>query len=310
MPLLYNMSMSVALLASQTPPVILSTGFVDLLAAYNDAGTGGASVIKTFYLREIETVPPKLNKNSCSQELLGRYGGGCNAILYGLALSIGTGLAANCSQGHGLADGGIIQVDSGQSITGLPDGARSHIWLKADNVFAQSTSIGSIPTGAKIYLGSVLTSGGAVVSIDSSNAISLSGGMPLRQTFDPYLPSDSPGAIMLFTITRGGLFFWNGSEHIPVSSAKRSAIAFPSDANYTPTDAACRARTLDLSGVITAGRNLVLPLADGMHHVVRNACAFTVTIISSSGAGVGIGAGKVGVVECDGTNWFRVSADV
>ena len=81
------------------------------------------------------------------------------------------------------------------------------------------------------------------------------------------------------------------------------------DANQTITQAQALCDTLITTGALTATRNLVVPLVR-RRWVVRNNCTGgSVQVIGASGTGVTIATAKVAIVECDGTNVLRVTAD-
>jgi len=82
------------------------------------------------------------------------------------------------------------------------------------------------------------------------------------------------------------------------------------DANQTITQALALCDSLVTTGTLTAQRNLVVPLVR-RRWTVRNSCTgFGVQVIGASGTGIVIGVGKAAIVECDGTNVLRVTADV
>lgn len=82
------------------------------------------------------------------------------------------------------------------------------------------------------------------------------------------------------------------------------------DANQTITQALALCNSLVTTGANTAQRNLVVPLVR-RSWVVRCSCtAFGVQVIGASGTGIAIAVGKAAIVECDGTNVLRVTADV
>ena len=81
------------------------------------------------------------------------------------------------------------------------------------------------------------------------------------------------------------------------------------DANQTITQAQALCDTLITTGALTATRNLVVPLVR-RRWIVRNNCTGgSVQVIGASGTGVTIATAKVAIVECDGTNVLRVTAD-
>lgn len=89
----------------------------------------------------------------------------------------------------------------------------------------------------------------------------------------------------------------------------RAAITM-TDANYTVLAADYAKKILEVSGPLTAGRNVVLPLTDGAIFHVNNKTGQTLTFIGATGTGVAVATTKVAAIYCDGTNYVRLSADV
>ena len=81
-------------------------------------------------------------------------------------------------------------------------------------------------------------------------------------------------------------------------------------ANVTLTQAQALCDTLVVSGALTAQRDLVVPLLRRRWAVRHTGSGFGVQIIGSSGTGIVVGVGKAAIVECDGTNVNRITADV
>lgn len=81
------------------------------------------------------------------------------------------------------------------------------------------------------------------------------------------------------------------------------------DANQTVSQAQALCDTLVTTGALTATRNLVVPLVRRRWTVRNNCTGGSVQVIGASGTGVTIATVKVAVVECDGTNVLRITAD-
>lgn len=81
-------------------------------------------------------------------------------------------------------------------------------------------------------------------------------------------------------------------------------------ANVTLTQAQALCDTLVITGVLTAVRDLVVPLVRRQWTVRHTGSAFDARVIGATGTGVTVGIGKTCIVECDGTNVYRVTADV
>lgn len=96
-----------------------------------------------------------------------------------------------------------------------------------------------------------------------------------------------------------------------VAGFGRSVIPV-TDADITPADAQLNAAILEVAtGTYTAGRNVILPLVNGLMYVVFNnqGGAFAATFKGASGTGIAVAQTKRAIIYCDGTNWVRVTAD-
>jgi hypothetical protein len=83
------------------------------------------------------------------------------------------------------------------------------------------------------------------------------------------------------------------------------------DANQTLTYQQAMCESMELTGALTALRNVVVPLVPRAWTVFANTSGgFGVQVIGASGTGVTVADGKRAIVECDGTNVVRVTADV
>lgn len=68
-------------------------------------------------------------------------------------------------------------------------------------------------------------------------------------------------------------------------------------------------RVTDTGAVLTTGRNIVVP-GQAKPYGFRNDSGQTLKIKTATGLGVPVAAAKIAMVHCDGTDVFRVSADV
>lgn len=83
------------------------------------------------------------------------------------------------------------------------------------------------------------------------------------------------------------------------------------DANQTLTYGQAMAESMELTGALTALRNVVVPLVPRAWTVFANTSGgFGVQVIGATGTGITVADGKRAIVECDGTNVVRVTADV
>lgn len=102
-------------------------------------------------------------------------------------------------------------------------------------------------------------------------------------------------------------------ERDPIAMARlaygKATIAM-ADANQTLTQTQALCQSLTCTGTLTAVRDLVVPLVRRLYVVFANTATNGVRVIPPSGTGVTIGVGMRAIVECDGTNVVRVTADV
>lgn len=83
------------------------------------------------------------------------------------------------------------------------------------------------------------------------------------------------------------------------------------DANKTLTYEQAMCESLELTGALTALRDVVVPTVARAYTIfANNTGGFGVQVKTSAGTGVTVADGKRAIVECDGTNVVRVTADV
>lgn len=83
------------------------------------------------------------------------------------------------------------------------------------------------------------------------------------------------------------------------------------DANKTLTYEQAMCESMELTGALTALRDVVVPLVPRSYIVFANVTGgFGVRVIGASGTGITVADGKRAIVECDGTNVVRITADV
>ena len=82
------------------------------------------------------------------------------------------------------------------------------------------------------------------------------------------------------------------------------------DSNKTLTYEQAMCESMELTGALTALRDVVVPLVPRAWTVFANTSGgFGVQVIGASGTGVTVADGKRAIVECDRTNVVRVTAD-
>lgn len=82
------------------------------------------------------------------------------------------------------------------------------------------------------------------------------------------------------------------------------------DANQTLTYAQAMCESMELTGALTATRDVIVPAVPRSYIVFANTTGFGVQVKTPAGAGVTVAIGKRAILECDGTNVVRVTADV
>lgn len=208
--------MAISLLASQCPTPVVETGYPTLSSSENTTGTSAYNrVSRAFAAGDLETVPAKLNRNANALDQAYNYGGGCFAILTGIAISIGSGLNVAVSAGLA-AIGGPVEVTA-QNIA-VPDshpGPTDRVWLWLSQVGASSYTLSTTPPATRcLCIGSCTTSGGAVTAVDTSGVMYLKGGMPWRETADKGAPTDAPSSTLtFFAQTLGGVYLWDDGAY-------------------------------------------------------------------------------------------------
>ncbi len=119
------------------------------------------------------------------------------------------------------------------------------------------------------------------------------------------------GRMPLYTAVTAGSVVTSYTDHrtqfVPFEGRITRAMA---DANQTLTHEQVRARIVEATGALTAQRNLVLPLTQGLTCIFNNTTGgFGVQAIGATGTGVVVAAGKRALVYGDGTNIVRATLD-
>lgn len=285
-----------ALYAGATPP----SPVVGTALATGPAGAGGLVTL--------------INADQVRGNLLGRYGGGGYAVWHGLELTDGGGLEVDISTGQAGIDGPAeVRVATSLALT---DNVTNRVWISRAGVLNKVTSASGTPLAPPdastqwVFLGAVVTSGGAITSIDYSGRIQQDqGGVLWRRTADNGVPGDTPpSTVRLFTRTKSGLYFWDGVEYFRVRKPGKLTKAL-SDANTTLTDAEALYEVLTFTGTLSTGRDVVLPNWDGEQRTVKNGADQTLTFKVSGQTGVAVATGKKAILLCNGTDYERVTAD-
>lgn len=121
--------------------------------------------------------------------------------------------------------------------------------------------------------------------------------------------------LALYVLTAGASSVTAYDDHRNVKHAvrfqyDRQVIAM-ADANKTLTYAQAMADSLELTGALTALRDVVVPTIVRRYTIYANTTGgFGVRVKTSAGSGITVADGKRAIVECDGTNVVRITADV
>lgn len=100
-----------------------------------------------------------------------------------------------------------------------------------------------------------------------------------------------------------------GNSELPAFGRLSKSVAGGS--NVTLTASEYSNTIYEFTGALTANIAVVFPLVDGALIVVFNNTtgSYTLTVKGSSGTGVVVGQGKRALLYCNGTDWYRVTAD-
>jgi hypothetical protein len=119
------------------------------------------------------------------------------------------------------------------------------------------------------------------------------------------------GRIPLYKVVTGAATVTSYEDWriMPVPTSGRLALAM-TDANTTLSAAQARNTILELTGTLTAQRNIVLPLDAQQWTVFNNTSGgFGLQFIGATGTGIVVAAGKRAIIYSDGTNVVRVTPD-
>jgi hypothetical protein len=261
--------MPFTLTAVQVPNLPVFSGLYD--------PTSGPLTSRAFITGDTTNIRPYLNENSGRQDLLGRFGGGGNAVIHGLVLSAGTGLSVNVSAGTAMLDGAV--PFNASALGSLTNNTRNHIWLERGGNLSATTTL-TAPGTTYCYLGSALTAAEVVSSLDQSGVLYLLGGRLFRRTADTTVPADTPPAQLQF-FHRGAskLWFWDGTSYwlcsVGTTGITIAESVVPITTNTTLSAAQIDASVIRITngGGLAAGWVVSFPSASvvlGQQWIVRN----------------------------------------
>jgi hypothetical protein len=195
-------------LSSQVPVCAPASAPVSIAAALAD-GSVFPEVGQKIVAGQVTGFVSAFNGQSRRVDVFSRAFG-LFAVISGLAISAGTGLSLNVATGYALIDG-VLEV-AAQAYVVPASQARVWIWVKQDKTVVH-TLTATAPSAKSLYIGSVVTSGSAITSVDSVDGVQcLKGGIVYRATSDTGIPDASgPSGQVMVAKTLGGTFLWNGA---------------------------------------------------------------------------------------------------
>jgi len=155
-----------------------------------------------------------------------------------------------------------------------------------------------------------LANGSLALTVSSTRYLALSRALAVSDNATAF-PADK---LALYELTTSGSAVTGELDHRNVKHMirflyDRQVIAM-ADANKTLTYAQTMADSLELTGALTALRDVIVPLVPRAYTIYANTTGgFGVRVIGASGTGITVADTKRAIVECDGTNVVRITAD-
>lgn len=120
------------------------------------------------------------------------------------------------------------------------------------------------------------------------------------------------GRTPLYTVVAGAATVSSYTDHrLAVPDVTGRLVKAISDANTTLSFAEVRNQIIEITGTLTAARNITLPLKPRQWTVFNGTTGgFGLQFIGATGTGITVAAGKRAIVYSDGTNVVRASADI
>lgn len=120
------------------------------------------------------------------------------------------------------------------------------------------------------------------------------------------------GRTPLYTVVAGASTVSSYTDHrLAVPDVTGRLVKAISDANTTLSFAEVRNQIIEITGTLTAARNITLPLKPRQWTVFNGTTGgFGLQFIGATGTGITVAAGKRAIVYSDGTNIVRATADI
>lgn len=120
------------------------------------------------------------------------------------------------------------------------------------------------------------------------------------------------GRTPLYTVVAGAATVSSYTDHrLAVPDVTGRLVKAISDANTTLSFSEVRNQIIEITGTLTAARNITLPLKPRQWTVFNGTTGgFGLQFIGATGTGITVAAGKRAIVYSDGTNIVRATADI
>jgi len=211
------------------PQIVLGISSAKYLSNFYVPTSVPAVVGSKTIVQKANLITSPFNQNAAYLDMLAVTGGGIIGVIHGLEMTVNAALNIDVSAGTAIIEG-IVQKTSTNVVT-CNNNATNRIWLKQDGTFEVKTDL-NYPSIAACFIGTVVTSGGAISTRSTAGVVYCRCGIAYRETADAAEPQDTPNSLWIGGITKtsGGLYLWNGSQYLRLDNNK---LTVAKTANYT-----------------------------------------------------------------------------
>lgn len=213
------------------------------------------------------------------------------------------------------------KVDSLSASQGGKDVSANEIWfgMSIAAAFGRRSATSGLNwhyTGPdRLYINATATdgaNGSVTLTASGTRFVQASRALAVTQAGSGAFDADKLG---LYEIVVGGSAPTSYKDHRDPHHINRflyGRVAIASgNANVTLTYPQAMCESIEMSGALTAKRDLIVPAVPRDYRVFANTTGgFGIRVISTSGTGVDVADGKRCIVEFDGTNVVRITPDV
>jgi len=232
--------MVVTFLGSQVPAP-QTIGTIKFKTDYN-AGSSLPAYTSAEHVETGDTFwSSKFNQNAALLDIISQVGGGVIAVVSGLDLTAGTGLTLNIAAGTALING-VIQLKNAISMA-ITNNSTRYIWFKVNGTFEATSTTTPPASMASVFVGTVVTSAGAITKVDKSGVVYFKSGSLIRETNDVTFPTGTvDSSIIIITKTQSGPYVWDGGSTSPINQSANiqnvtaTKTETSSDRNYITTN--------------------------------------------------------------------------